>query len=206
METTGGYASWPDCTNERNIRSIHNIIREGLLDINNHENKWCCAAEKSSVFHIRRIHNVLDNISPQFTQYSKNPNIHTLREFGCDKYPITSSTKNLDDRTQEELFMGYTNSRSTMTWWDPQKMILKYCLSAWFDERNNKLGKVWSPGSELMLGTNIFALPTFIIDPSDHLFIKYDIFEGNVNFPPRGTPSSIVTQYCEHHNMSYISQ
>ena len=41
---------------------------------------------------------------------------------------------------------------------------------------------------------------------SDHPLIKYDIFEVNVNFPPRGTPIGILEQYCEHHNMSYISQ
>ena len=39
-----------------------------------------------------------------------------------------------------------------------------------------------------------------------HLFIKCDIFKGNVNFPPRGTPSGISKHYGEHHNMSIISQ
>ena len=41
---------------------------------------------------------------------------------------------------------------------------------------------------------------------SDHPLIKYDIFEVNVNFPPRVTPIGIVAQYYEHHIMSYISQ
>ena len=27
-----------------------------------------------------------------------------------------------------------------------------------------------------------------------------------MNFPPIGTPIGILSQYCEHHNMSYISQ
>ena len=44
------------------------------------------------------------------------------------------------------------------------------------------------------------------IDLSDHPFIKDAIFEGNVNFPPSGTPIGINTQYFEHYNMSYISQ
>ena len=70
-----------------------------------------------------------------------------------------------------------------------------------FVEHNNKLGKSWSPGSELMLGTNITTLPTLKIDLSDHPFVKYDIFEGNVNFTPRGNPVGINSQYCEHHNM-----
>ena len=45
------------------------------------------------------------------------------------------------------------------------------------------------------------------IDLSDHLFIKDDVFEVNVNLPPRGNPIAIgiVTQHYEHHNMSYIS-
>ena len=41
---------------------------------------------------------------------------------------------------------------------------------------------------------------------SDHLFVKYDIFEATVKFPPRGAPILIITYYCEHHNMTYISQ
>ena len=57
-----------------------------------------------------------------------------------------------------------------------------------------------------MLGTNISTFTTLKIDLSDHTFINDDIFEGNVNFPPIFTLIGIVTQYCEHHNMSYISQ
>ena len=57
-----------------------------------------------------------------------------------------------------------------------------------------------------MLVTNISTLPALKIDLSDHPFIKDDIFDGNANFPPRGTTNVIATQYCEHHNMSYISQ
>ena len=56
--------------------------------------------------------------------------------------------------------MGYTNSIFTMKWWDPHTKRLKYCSSAKFDEHNNKFGRGWSPGSELMLGTNISILPT----------------------------------------------
>ena len=57
-----------------------------------------------------------------------------------------------------------------------------------------------------MHGKNTSTLPTLKIDLSDHPFIKYDIFEGIVDFSPRGTPIGINTKYCEHHNMSYISQ
>ena len=44
------------------------------------------------------------------------------------------------------------------------------------------------------------------IELSYHPFIKGDIFEININLPPRDTPIGIVPQHCEHHNMSYISQ
>ena len=57
-----------------------------------------------------------------------------------------------------------------------------------------------------MLGANISTLTILKIDLSDNPFIKDDIFEVNINFPPIGTPIGIVTQYCEHHNISYISQ
>ena len=48
--------------------------------------------------------------------------------------------------------MGYTSIRATKKWREPHTKILKYCSSAKFDEYNNKFGKGWSPGSELMLG------------------------------------------------------
>ena len=37
METTGGDASWINGKNERHNRSIHNMVRSGLLDSNQHE-------------------------------------------------------------------------------------------------------------------------------------------------------------------------
>ena len=57
-----------------------------------------------------------------------------------------------------------------------------------------------------MLGKNTSTLKTLKFDLSDHPFIKDDIFEFSVNFPPRGTPMGIVAQYYEHHNISHISQ
>ena len=93
-----------------------------------------------------------------------------------------------------------------MKGWDLHTKRLKYCSSGIFNEYKNKFGKGWSPESELMLGTNTSYLPTLEIYLSDHTFIKYDIFEVNVDFKPRGTPIETITQYCEHHNMSYISQ
>ena len=41
------------------------------------------------------------------------------------------------------------------------------------------------------------------IDLSDHTFIKDNIFEATVTFPPRGTPIGILDQYCKYHTMSY---
>ena len=44
---------------------------------------------------------------------------------------------------------------------------------------------------------NTSTLPTLKIDLSDHPFIKYDIFEVNVNFPPIRTPVGIVSQWIQ---------
>ena len=98
MKTTGGDAYWLNGKNERHNKSIHNMLRSGLLESNQHANKWCCAADTSAEFHRCKIHSALDNKSPQFSWYGKKPGIHRLRTFGCDIYPITSSPKNLDDR------------------------------------------------------------------------------------------------------------
>ena len=102
--------------------------------------------------------------------------------------------------------MGYTNSRAKMKWWDPHIKKLKYFLSAKFDEHNNKFGKLWSPGSTLTTGTNISALTMLKNDLLYHSFIKYDIFEETVNFPPRDTPIIMIDHYCNNHNMSYVSR
>ena len=56
--------------------------------------------------------------------------------------------------------MGYTKSRATIKWYDPHTKKLKYCSSEKFDEHNNKFGKGWSLGSELILGTNTSTLRT----------------------------------------------
>ena len=90
--------------------------------------------------------------------------------------------------------MGYTNTIATMKWWYPHTKKLKYCSSEKIYGHNNKFGKGWSPVSELIFGTHNSTLLTLKIDPSDHPFIKYDIFEVHVNLPPRGTPIGIVAQ------------
>ena len=68
--------------------------------------------------------------------------------------------------------MGYTNTIYKMKWQDPHINKLKYCSSTKFDEHNNKFGKGWSPGSELMLGTNISTLTTLKSDLSDRPFYQ----------------------------------
>ena len=80
--------------------------------------------------------------------------------------------------------MGYTNIIAKMKWWEPHTKKLKYCSFENFDEHNNKFGKGWFPGSELILSTNIYTLLTLKIDLSYHPFNKYDIFEANLNIPP----------------------
>ena len=90
--------------------------------------------------------------------------------------------------------MGYTNRIATMKWWYLHTKKLKYCLSEKFDEQNNKFGKWWSPSSEIMTGTNVSTLLTLRIHLLDQPFIKYDIFEVTVNFPPIRTPIVIFVQ------------
>ena len=100
---------------------------------------------------------------------------------------------------------GLQKQQSYNELWHPHTKKLKK-ISTKFDEHNNKCGRGWSPGSDLILDKNTSTLPTLKNDPSDHPFIKDGIFEVDVNFPQRVTPVSIVRQYCEHNNMSYISQ
>ena len=133
MENTGGDAYWINGKNERYNIIIHNMLRSGLLDSYQHEKKWCCATETSAEVHICKIYSALENTSPHFLWYGKNPSIHVLIIFGCDIYPITSSPKKLYDITQEGSFMGYTKIIATMKWWDPHTKKLKYCSYVKFD-------------------------------------------------------------------------
>ena len=141
MESTGGDASWINVNNERHNKSIHKMFRAGLIDSNQHENKWCCAAETSAEVYIFKLHISLHNNSPHFAWYDKKPRIHEPITFRCDIYTVPSSPKRLNGTRQEISFMGYTKIRATMKWWDPHTKKLKYCSSAYFDEYNNKFGK-----------------------------------------------------------------
>ena len=60
--------------------------------------------------------------------------------------------------------MGYIINRATSKWWYQHTNRLKYYSLDFFDEHNNKFGKSWSPGSELMLSTNIYILLTLKFD------------------------------------------
>ena len=51
METTGGDASWMNGKNKIHNKSIHKMVKSGLLDKNQHAKKWFCAAETPSEVH-----------------------------------------------------------------------------------------------------------------------------------------------------------
>ena len=59
-------ASRINVNNERHGIIIHNMVRSGLLDSNQHENKWCCASETSEEFHRCKLYSALENTSPNF--------------------------------------------------------------------------------------------------------------------------------------------
>ena len=58
METTGGGASWINGMNERHNRSIHNMVRSGLLGINQHEKNGAVKHRKqqSSIYAKYTVH------------------------------------------------------------------------------------------------------------------------------------------------------
>ena len=96
MKDTGGDASWLNGKNEIHNRIINSMVISVLSDINQHANKWCYAAETSAEVHRWKINSALVNNSPHFAWYGQKPRIHELRTFGCDIYPIKSSTKQSD--------------------------------------------------------------------------------------------------------------
>ena len=73
----------------------------GLIDSNQHGNKWCCASDTPEEIHRCKPHSKIDNIPTNFEWYDKKSSIHELRNFECYIHPIKSSPKNVYDRTQE---------------------------------------------------------------------------------------------------------
>ena len=93
-----------------------------------------------------------------------------------------------------------------MKCWYPYTKKLKYFSSATFDEHNNNFGKIWSPGSNLLNVIDTSNITKIKIYLSNNPFIKDDIFEATVTFPPRGTPIYTITYYYYHHIITYIYQ
>ena len=77
------------------------MVRAGLLNNNQHENKRCFASETSAEAYIYKLNSSLVNLRPHFTWYEKKPSINELRTFRCDIYPITSLPEKLYDRNKE---------------------------------------------------------------------------------------------------------
>ena len=79
MQATGGDASWLNGKNKRHNRIINNIVKEGLLDNNQHLYTWCCEVDISKEVHTWKLHSELDNTSPHFAWYGEKPRIHVLK-------------------------------------------------------------------------------------------------------------------------------
>ena len=101
------------------------MVISGILDSNQQKTKIVFSEETSSEVYRKKLLISLCHTSTHFSWYGKSTRIHELRTFGCDIYPITSSPKNLYDRTQELSLMGYTNSRATIKWRDPHTKKIK---------------------------------------------------------------------------------
>ena len=83
LKTNGRDVSWLTGKNEHHNISIHSVVRSSLLGSNQHENKWCCAAETYSEVYRWKFHSALDNASPNFAWYGNNTIICELRSSGC---------------------------------------------------------------------------------------------------------------------------
>ena len=134
----------------------------------------------------------------------KITSIHELRTFRCDIYPIKPSPKKIDDKKKIGFFMCYTSRRAILKWWDLQTKKLKYFSSAKFNE-HKKIQKIMVTWIWIDEQHKYFRPSKTKIDILDHPWIKYDIFEATVIFPPILTPVGIISKYCEHHNISYFN-
>ena len=61
MEATGGDVLWINVNIERKNISIDTMVRSGIIENNQHENKWYCEAETLAQVYVWNIHSSLDN-------------------------------------------------------------------------------------------------------------------------------------------------
>ena len=67
------------------------MVIAGLIEINQHDQKWRCTEEPSTEVYRCKIYRGLDNTSPHISWYGKSTIINELIVFGCEIYPITTS-------------------------------------------------------------------------------------------------------------------
>lgn len=208
MKTTGGYNSWLNGKDERTHQTIKNLVFAALLDSNHKMDKLFCASESAATVYNATLHSAL-NISPYEAFTGKKYNIHDLRVFGCDIYPFdhTKDDSSNPSKTHHGSFMGHTNHKLQIKWWDPKTNNIKLCISARFDEYNATYARDgWSPDSKALKGEEIKSLPVVTINTSTKPFLASEIKEFVVPLPPKNNKIGIDLNYCTYFNLTYISK
>lgn len=133
LQRTGGYSSWMNGQVERSHQTTSKMVRAAIKDSNQSTDKWCYALETCvDVYNSIRHRTTCEQ--PHYAWYNKRTSIHDFRVWGCAIYPRSHNHKKLDDRTLQGFFMGYTNTRSIIKWWDPKTDKVNFCMSAQFIE------------------------------------------------------------------------
>lgn len=210
LQTTGGYSSWLNGKIERSHQTVTNMLRAAIKDTNHDENKWCFALEASCETY-NNIRHSMTKEQPHYSWYGTRTSIHDLRVWGCEISPQAHRPQKLSDRVQRGYFMGYTNSRAVIKWWDPNTDKILLCTGAKFNEYcfNSPNGKT-DPGCLLQSKQRILRkdLPTLTIDVSQHPIYDSPPKAYIIKLPPKSQSSAfgIKIMYSHYYNMSYITQ
>ncbi len=94
------------------------MCNSALFDSGHHKNKWCYAIETVAEVY-NNVRHSSHNETPNFLWLDTRISINDFRVWGCQVYVKNQKRKTTDSRIVKGYFMGYTNSRVIMRWWNP---------------------------------------------------------------------------------------
>ena len=133
LETTGGYCSVLNGKIERPHQTIAKMFNAALIDSGHAKNKWCLACEATAEVYNNCYHQATKK-QPNFLWFGTRSSIHDFRLWGCEVYVQSHITTASSDRVTRGYFMGYTNSRVIIRWWDLKTNTIKHSTGVKFNE------------------------------------------------------------------------
>ena len=175
MESTGGYSSDLLGKDERQHRTIGEMVRSMLYISNMTPDFWCYAI-MYSVYIKRRWCNYPEHITPYEKWFGKKPTFHDIHIFGCPITIVPDEPKKENGQNKVGRFLGFGASSAVLLYQDIKTNTLGRARHGRIDDmfmialtENNFV----CPGSKLIQSTlNNTPLPKFDTLPPELPYAK----------------------------------